>query len=262
MDPRDLMRQEWNRIAQENEYYGIASWDEFADRDLVDEERFWRSGAALADNLLAHLGLRDATALSAVEIGCGNGRMTHRLAERFREVWALDISPEMIARARQRWGNLANVLWVANGGADLEPVPAASADVVLSFIVLHHVTDPEVVLSYVRDTARVLKPGGVAFLHINTVERNWLRRLARRLGRRPSIDAWWDRGFTPRAESEPAAPPSEVVGSRVWSGSRVAMGALRRTARAAGLRIERAENAGTFWTFLTLRRSAEGAIGR
>jgi ubiquinone/menaquinone biosynthesis C-methylase UbiE len=254
-DPRDQMRREWDAIARENAYYGIASWDEFADPSAMDEQRFWRSGAALADNLLAHLGLEDTAALTAVEIGCGNGRVTHRLAERFREVWAFDISPEMIARAEARWHELANVRFVVGRGADLEPVPTASCDIVLSFITLHHVTDPAVVLSYLRETARVLHAGGRALLHAHTVERNLLLRVARRLwGRNPApTDAWWDRGFEPN-RAVAASPPAGVVSRRVWQGCRVPMGAVRRTARAARLVIERAEGAGTFWTFLTLRK--------
>jgi len=248
------MRSEWDRIARENAWYGIASWDEFADASRLDEERFWRSGAVLADNLLDHLGLADPSALVAVEIGCGNGRVTHRLAERCREVWALDISPEMISRGRRRWAGLANVHWTVNGGADLEPVPGSSVDVVLSFIVLHHVIDPGVVLGYVRDTARVLRPGGLALLHVHTVEEAWVRRLARRVRPPPAMDLWWDRGFAPRPAATPVPPPSAIVASRVWTGGRVAMGELQRTARAAGLVIERVENGGTFWTFLTLRR--------
>ncbi len=251
-DPRGQMRREWDEIARENAYYGIASWDEFADGGAVDEARFWRSGAVLADNLLDHLGLAEARALTAVEIGCGNGRMTHRLAERFGVVWALDISPEMIARAKARWPALGNVRFVVGSGADLEPVPSASADVVLSFITLHHVTDPAVVLSYLRETGRVLKPGGRALLHLHTSERNLGRRLARRLTRRAPFEAWWDRGFEPLPRAV-AAPPA-AVRSRVWQGCRVPMGAARRAARSARLDVERAEGAGTFWTFLTLRK--------
>ena len=251
-DPRDQMRREWDDIARRNAYYGIASWDEFADAAGVDEERFWRSGAVLADNLLEHLGITDARSLTAVEIGCGNGRVTHRLAARFATVWALDISPEMIARAKARWQALANVRFVVGGGADLEPVPSGSADVVLSFITLHHVTDPAVVLSYLRETGRVLKTGGCALLHLHTIERNpWRKAIARLAGRAP-FDAWWDRGFEPRAGA--AAAPDGVVTTRVWRGCRVAVGAARRAARRAGLTIERAEGEGTFWTFLTLRK--------
>lgn len=255
-DPREQMRREWDDIARANAYYGIASWDEFADGRQVDEQRFWRSGTVLADNLLDHLGLDDAGALTAVEIGCGNGRVTQRLAERFGLVWALDISPEMIARASARWRALANVRFVVGSGADLEPVPAASADIVLSFITLHHVTEPAVVLSYLRETGRVLKPGGRGLLHLHTVERNLVRRLAGRLRRRTPFEAWWDRGFEPLPGA--AAAPAAVVRTRVWQGCRVPMGAVRRAARAAGLDIERAEGAGTFWTFLTLRKRRRG----
>ena len=251
-DPKQQMRAEWDAIARENAYYGIASWDEFADAGAIDEDRFWRSGAVLADNFLAHLGLGETGTMGAVEIGCGNGRVTHRLAERFREVWALDISPEMITRARERWRHLSNVRFEVGSGADLAPVPSASVDVVLSFITLHHVTDPAVVLSYVRDTGRVLRHGGLALLHLHTVETRVLRRLARRLGPAQPFDAWWDRGFEPR--SGPAAAPRGVVNTRVWSGCRVPVGAVRRAAREAGLDVVRAEGEGTFWTFLTLRR--------
>jgi ubiquinone/menaquinone biosynthesis C-methylase UbiE len=251
--PQELMRREWDRIARENAYYGIASWSEFADASGVNEQRFWRSGAALADNLVGHLGLGDTHALAAVEIGCGNGRVTHRLAELFRDVWALDISPEMIGRAVKRWGHLANVRFLMNSGSDLAPVPSASVDVVLSFITLHHVTEPAVVLSYLRETGRVLKPGGRSLLHLHTVERNWLRRLARRLTPHAPPDAWWERGFEPLTAAHVAAP-SSIVTARVWKGCRVPVAAVRRTARAAGLTVERAEGEGTFWTFLTLRR--------
>ena len=166
----------------------------------------------------------------------------------------------MIARAKARWPALTNVRFVVGSGSDLQPVPSDSADVVLSFITLHHVTDPAVVLGYLGETARVLVPGGRALLHIHSVERNPLRRLARRLGgapRRP-FDAWWDRGFEP-APVRAAVPPHAVESSRVWKGCRVPMGAVRRTARAAGLEIERAEGPGTFWTFLTLRKVGQSA---
>ena len=45
------------------------------------------------------------------------------------------------------------------------PVPDASADVVYSFIVLQHVERLEVHCSLLRETARVLKPGGWAVLY-------------------------------------------------------------------------------------------------
>ncbi len=254
MDPKPLMRSEWDRIAKENPYYGIAAWDEFARPGTPDEARFYESGAVLADNLVLHLGLGDTSAMSVVEIGCGMGRVTHRLAARFREVWALDISPEMIMRAKQRWGHLTNVHFEVTSGSDLAPVQSGAADVVLSFIVLHHVVDPAVVLNYLEETGRVLKVGGLALLHLHTVEGSLLRRVLRRLHPRSPVDDWWNRGFEPHPVTA-AAPPVAIVTSPVWRGCRVQMTAVRRAIRRASLELVRSEGEGTFWTLLSLRKA-------
>ena len=73
----------------------------------------------------------------ALEIGCGTGRVTRRLADRCREVVALDASPEMIRVAAERSGEHANIRyeWI-----DLERFEAApsSFDAVVSVNALHH----------------------------------------------------------------------------------------------------------------------------
>jgi SAM-dependent methyltransferase len=185
------------------------------------------------------------------------GRVTHRLAQRFREVWAVDISPEMIARAKERWAHLTNVHFELISGSDLAPVQSGAVDLVFSFITLHHVVDPGVVVNYLAETARVLTVGGLALLHLHTVERNLVRRALRRLRPRPPVEDWWNRGFEPRAVAT-AAPPATVVTSPVWRGCRVSMAEVRRALRRAGLDVVRSEGEGTFWTLLSLRKPGPG----
>jgi SAM-dependent methyltransferase len=52
-------------------------------------------------------------------------------------------------------------------GADLAPVPDASAELVFSYIVFQHIPSREVIANYVREAARVLKPGGAFKFQLN-----------------------------------------------------------------------------------------------
>ncbi|HVY93591.1 MAG TPA: class I SAM-dependent methyltransferase, partial [Bryobacteraceae bacterium] len=55
----------------------------------------------------------------------------------------------------------------AIGGSDLRMFPDAHFDFVYSYAVFQHIPSGDVVFSYLRETIRVLKPGGVARLQIN-----------------------------------------------------------------------------------------------
>ena len=50
------------------------------------------------------LSLIPGAAVSVLDVGCGLGRLTAKLATDKREVLGVDLSPEMIARARRRAG--------------------------------------------------------------------------------------------------------------------------------------------------------------
>lgn len=91
-----------------------------------------------------------------LDAGCGPGWYSEWLLKRGAEVTALDVSPAMLAQARKRLGDRADLVW-----ADLErPLPFvdASFDAIVSGLVLEYVHDWH---STMREFYRVLKPGGV-----------------------------------------------------------------------------------------------------
>lgn len=161
------MRRDWDARALANAEGHIYTRD--SERD---EAGFDASGKANYDQLVRPflpvlLGGRAARECRVAEIGCGIGRMTRWFAEQFGEVCALDISPEMIARARQRLGHLGNVHLFASTGEDLRPLPDAQFDLVFSYIVFQHIPSRVVIENYVREAARVLKPGGAFKFQLN-----------------------------------------------------------------------------------------------
>jgi ubiquinone/menaquinone biosynthesis C-methylase UbiE len=167
IDDNIKMMVQWDEIARINAYYGVDSSPEFEGSE-INKQEFFSKGRIIADEFLKQLDLNDCIDKTIVEIGCGLGRMSHFFSERFKKVYALDVSAEMIKRSRKEWGNLKNIEFILGSGEDLKPVPDSAVDLVFSFIVLQHVLKPEIVLNYIYETGRVLKKHGKAFLQFRT----------------------------------------------------------------------------------------------
>jgi|SRR5687768_5580965 ubiquinone/menaquinone biosynthesis C-methylase UbiE len=94
-----------------------------------------------------------------LEIGCGTGKNTVWLAQQARRVIAMDFSPAMLARARERVDE-KNVEYLQHDVREAWPLPSRTVDVVVGNLVLEHVHDLAPVY---REAARVLRPGGALF---------------------------------------------------------------------------------------------------
>ncbi len=97
---------------------------------------------------------------SIIELGCGTGKNTALLATLSLQVQALDFSPGMLARAREK----VSAPHVRFSAADLThawPCTSASADLVVGNLVLEHIEDLHHVM---REAARCLRPAGQLFL--------------------------------------------------------------------------------------------------
>jgi SAM-dependent methyltransferase len=223
----------WDERAREQALFYVDSTVDYRNPDI---HRFWVGGEEAIDTLLGELGVQIASTETVVDIGCGVGRLTRALAERAGEVIAVDVSSEMLSRARELNPQLRNVRWVHGDGETL-PADDASVNGCVSHVVFQHLPDPELTLGYVREMGRVLRPGGWAAFGVSTdpaVHRPRRRaawRLAALLGRGP------------RAQEHAA-----------WLGSAVALEDLRSSAGEAGLDLERVLHPGTQFTLVLGRR--------
>jgi len=98
------------------------------------EPEDWETDARYVERLLE--GLPDPCD-RVLEIGCGTGRITRRLASRCREVVALDASPEMIRVATEASDEHANIRYELVDFDRFEAAPG-SFDAVVSVATLHH----------------------------------------------------------------------------------------------------------------------------
>ena len=149
--PADMKR-DWDERARENAAFYIATSAAAGETAFVASGK---SDTALFFDGLGHL-LTERTRV--VDIGCGIGRMDEHIAPRVAELTGVDVSGEMVARARQRLAHLPNVQFVEGDGRSL-PLADASADLVFSYIVLQHVPR-SVAAGYFAEAFRVLVSGG------------------------------------------------------------------------------------------------------
>jgi len=73
----------------------------------------------------------------------------------------VDISDEMVALARRTLAAVPHAHVQVNSGSDLSLFPDGYFDFVYSWIVFQHIPSKDVVLGYLREAQRVLKPGGI-----------------------------------------------------------------------------------------------------
>ncbi len=133
-----VTREEFDRQAESMSKASI-----FTDSDILDRIR---------------CAARVAGSSRVLDLGCGPGIVTEALAIETGQVIALDLSPEMIRRARQRCEEAGqkNVRFTI-GKAEKLPFHNASFDVIVTRLTIHHFPDPEAALS---EMIRVLKPSG------------------------------------------------------------------------------------------------------
>lgn len=96
-----------------------------------------------------------------LDLGCGSGYGSARIAEMATQVHAVDVSAEAISYASEHYSLRANVSFAQIKPDAPLPLADASFDVVLSFQVIEHVRDDRF---YLREAARVLTPDGVLVL--------------------------------------------------------------------------------------------------
>ncbi len=155
------MQRDWDERARENARYYVATGKE----DWTDEEFFASGRQTVAEEIQTDMinicQGKEPGSMRVLEIGCGAGRVTRALSELFGEVHAVDVSSEMIQRARHGLADRANAFLYQNNGKDLSIVPPLEFDFAFSTIVFQHIPSREVIYSYVGEVNRLLRRGGL-----------------------------------------------------------------------------------------------------
>ena len=105
-----------------------------------------------------------SAASTVLEIAPGFGRWTSFLLEHCETLTAVDVAPKCTEACRERFADYPQARFETNDGQTLPMVEDQSIDFAFSFDSLVHV-ESDVLMGYLAELARTLKPEGVAFLH-------------------------------------------------------------------------------------------------
>jgi SAM-dependent methyltransferase len=236
VDDRHMQRF-WDERAREDAFFFV---DDRLEYRRPDVERFFLEGERTLDAILGELGVAIAGDEKVVEVGCGLGRITRAIAGRAGHVWALDVSPEMLERARNLNTELDNVEWLHGDGRSLRPVGDGCASACFSHVVFQHVPDPAITLDYVREMGRVLRPGGWAAFQVSNDPSIHRPRGGMEGFKRRFLSLV---GLAPRGQRDPA-----------WLGSAVDLDELRAAAADGGAQVENVLHEGTQFCLVLLRK--------
>jgi ubiquinone/menaquinone biosynthesis C-methylase UbiE len=115
--------------------------------------------------ILEAAGLTDGTRI--LEVGCGSGALTHRLAEVFpsAKITAVDHDPALLTVARHRLNSFGDrIVFLEAAGEDL-PLADDSADFAIARIVFQHLADPVAVARQMR--AALVSGGTLAVIDVD-----------------------------------------------------------------------------------------------
>jgi SAM-dependent methyltransferase len=155
------LRRHWDVLAKTDPLWAVlARDDKRGNRWQVDE--FFATGEREIHGVMADvesLGM-EIDRRTALDLGCGVGRLTQALADRFDTVWGVDIAPSMIELAERFDRHAGTCHYLLSEGADLRMFDTGTFGFIYSNIVLQHV-EPRYQRVYLKELVRVLTPGGV-----------------------------------------------------------------------------------------------------
>jgi len=170
MSEHNKMGKEWDERAERNAFHYVLSA-----MQKWETEDFFKTGEVLAQRITDPCikeRLGTSTDKTALDIGCGVGRVTRSLCKRFKYVIGVDVSGKMIeiAKSLHDTQKYNNIEFLQNNGRAFSFLRDNSVDYIFSVITFQHMPSKEVIEANVEDLSRVLKEEGVCQIQFSVPE--------------------------------------------------------------------------------------------
>jgi SAM-dependent methyltransferase len=128
---RDRSADDWNALGEAEPFFAVLTDERFLRERMSGDDRqaFFASGEADIAHLFDLIARPDFVPKSALDFGCGVGRLTRALAKRVKRVAGVDVAPSMLRIARE---NVPEATFSAE-------IPDERFDFIVSLIVFQHI---------------------------------------------------------------------------------------------------------------------------
>jgi ubiquinone/menaquinone biosynthesis C-methylase UbiE len=170
------LQRNWEGLARKDPLWAILA-DPSKKGGRWDVEEFFNTGQREIDDLMKHIDSLHVNMArdSAMDFGCGVGRVSQALAHYFNCVCGVDIAPTMIELARKYNRYPEKCKFYLNETDDLKAFEDSSFHLVYSNITLQHM-EKKCIMRYLREFLRVIASGGLIVFQLPSSPsfRTWL----------------------------------------------------------------------------------------
>jgi ubiquinone/menaquinone biosynthesis C-methylase UbiE len=156
-------KEEISKAASKSEDEFFTWFNESKDKNAAFVRGYWDFSYHIVRPAWNYISLPEEK--TALEIGYGGGRILAAASHYFNKVIGIDIHDNSkLVEDEFRQRGILNCKLICTDGSSI-PVDSETVDFGYSFIVLQHVEKYEIFLNYLKETYRILKPGGIAVLY-------------------------------------------------------------------------------------------------
>lgn len=167
----ERIQQQWTELAETEPYWSILTDEDFKLKRFPKNRGKFEASGLQSSKELETAFLRANASLptgTCLELGCGVGRVTHRLCERFDHVIGIDVAAGNLQLCRDylKDHSISNAeLRLLKSVAELTELP--EFDLFYSVIVLQH-NPPPVIKFMLKTLLGKIRPGGAAYFQLPT----------------------------------------------------------------------------------------------
>jgi 2-polyprenyl-3-methyl-5-hydroxy-6-metoxy-1,4-benzoquinol methylase len=171
------IQETWQYLGEKEPHWSVITSEQFLQSNIQNtKDMFYDTGKQEVVRLIRTLdrnGIDYSSYKSCLEYGCGLGRITRWLAERFETVFGYDISKSHLQYAQNYFSGAGidniNFIHVKNV-EDIRNIPLV--DLIISVIVLQH-NPPPIISLIIKEFVKKLNYGGVAFFQVPTYQEGY-----------------------------------------------------------------------------------------
>lgn len=163
-----MIKKKWEKFGEENPYYAVLTIDKYDKEKFSDDARgeFFKTGFEYIDRIWNEIKIHfdaDFFPQSAVDFGCGVGRLAIPLADKAGTVVGIDISEKMLEKAREnaRQYGFENTSFYQTD--EFFSANEKTFDLIHSTIVFQHI-NPKEGLRIFENLVKVLNEDGIGVI--------------------------------------------------------------------------------------------------